>query len=129
VVTEILPYAFANSIVGAIEIPTTVREVSAASFDDCPRLSYIRVSAGNEHLSESDGVLYNGDGSVLLYCPVGRSGKDLTLHTSLRRIAAGAFADCPALQNVYFAGTSAEWHSMIVGDDNNALYRATLCFE
>ena len=128
VVTEILPYAFANSIVGAIEIPTTVREVSAASFDDCPRLSYIRVSAGNEHLSESDGVLYNGDGSVLLYCPVGRSAKTLTLHPALQRIAAGAFAACDGLETVCFGGSTAEWHNIIVGDENDALYAASLRF-
>ena len=127
-VTEILPYAFAGSIVGSVEIPTTVVTLSAASFADCERLAYVRVAAGNPALLESDGVLYNGDGSVLLYCPAGRSARELVLHPALKRIAAGAFARCPALNVIHFAGSTAEWHSMIVGDENNALYAASFRF-
>ncbi len=127
-VTEILPYAFAGSIVGSVEIPTTVTTLSAASFADCERLSYVRVAAGNTALTESDGVLYTADGTTLLYCPAGRSARELTLHTSLKRIAAGAFSECPALDVVHFAGSTAEWHNVIVGDENNALYAAKLMF-
>ena len=127
-VVEILPHAFAGSIVGALEIPTTVQSVSAESFAGCERLAYVRVAAGNEALTESDGVLYSADGSVLIYCPAGRSARELTLHPALRRIAAGAFAACAALDTVRFAGTTAEWHNIIVGDENNALYAARLVF-
>lgn len=127
-VTEILPGAFAGSIVGSIEIPTTVKALSAASFSGCERLAYVRVAAGNEAFIESDGALYTADGSMLIYCPAGRSARSLTLHTSLRRIAAGAFASCNALDTVYFTGSTAEWHNIIVGDENNALYAARLCF-
>lgn len=127
-VTEILPGAFAGSIVGSVEIPTTVKALSAASFSGCERLAYVRVAAGNEAFVESDGALYTADGSMLLYCPAGRSARSLTLHTNLRRIAAGAFASCGALDTVYFTGSTAEWHNIIVGDENNALYAARLCF-
>ncbi|MBQ8357919.1 MAG: hypothetical protein IJX39_08960 [Clostridia bacterium] len=127
-VTEILPNAFADSIVGAVEIPTTVKTLSAASFFGCERLAYVRVAAGNEAFLESDGVLYSADGSTLIYCPAGRSARELTLHPSLKRIAAGAFAVCDALDVVCFAGTTAEWHNIIVGDENNALYAASLKF-
>lgn len=127
-VIEILPGAFAGSIVGSVEIPTTVKALSAASFLGCERLAYVRVAAGNETFIESDGALYTADGSVLLYCPAGRSARSLTLHKSVKRIAAGAFASCEALDTVYFAGSTAEWHNIIVGDENNALYAARLCF-
>ena len=127
-VTEILPYAFAGSIVGAVEIPTTVKVASAASFADCPRLGYVRVAAGNEALTECDGALYSGDGSVLLYCPAGRTAKSLTLDERIKRIAAGALARCDALEAVIFAGTTAAWHGVIVGDENDALYGASLRF-
>ena len=127
-VIEILPGAFAGSIVGSIEIPTTVRTLSAASFSGCERLSYVRVAAGNEALVEADGALYTADGTTLLYCPAGRSARSLTLHKSIKRIAAGAFASCEALDTVYFTGTTSEWHNMIFGDENNALYAARLCF-
>ena len=128
-VTEILPHAFAGSVVGAIELPSTVTTLSAASFAGCERLALVRVASGNAVFLEQDGVLYSADGKTLLYCPVGRSAAELTLHESLRRIAAGAFAACPALTTVYFAGTTAEWHTLIVGDDNDALYNAKLCFQ
>lgn len=127
-VSEILPGAFAGSIVGSVEIPTTVKTLSAASFSGCERLAYVRVAAGNEAFIESDGALYTADGSMLIYCPAGRSARSLTLHKSIKRIAAGAFASCEALDTVYFTGTTAEWHNIIVGDENNALYAARLCF-
>lgn len=127
-VTEILPNAFAGGIVGSIEIPTTVKVLSAASFSNCERLAYVRVAAGNESFIESDGALYTADGSILLYCPAGRNARSLTLHKNVKRIAAGAFASCIALDTVYFKGTTAEWHNIILGDENNALYAARLCF-
>lgn len=127
-VTEILPYAFAGSIVGSVELPTTLITVTAASFADCERLSYVRVAAGNPALLESDGALYTADGTVLLYCPAGRSARELTLHTSLKRIAAGALRSCPALGVIRFWGSTAEWHGIIVGDENDALYAAKLMF-
>ncbi len=127
-VTEILPYALKDSIVGAIELPTTVVTLSAASFAGCNRLAYVRVSAGNPAFAEEDGVLYTADGTTLIYCPSGRSATGLTLSARLSRIAAGAFADCTTLKTVSFAGTTSEWHNVIVGDDNDPLYAATLRF-
>ena len=126
-VTEILPYALKDSIIGAVEIPTTVRVLSAASFAGCARLSYVRVAAGNEWYSEYEGALYSADGSTLVYCPTGRGG-ELKLHTALSRIAAGAFADCTGLKTVVYQGTTAAWHGVIVGDDNEALYGAGFRF-
>ena len=127
-VTEILPYALKDSIVGAIELPTTIVTLSAASFAGCNRLAYVRVSAGNPAFAEEDGVLYTADGTTLIYCPSGRSATSLTLSARLCRIAAGAFADCTTLKTVSFAGTTSEWHNVIVGDDNDPLYAATLRF-
>jgi hypothetical protein len=127
-VVEILPFALQDSIVGAIEIPATVKVLSAASFAGCRRLSTIRVAAGNESFSEHGGVLYNAAGTTLVYCPAGLSSAELRLHTALRRIAAGAFAECHSLQTVAFKGTAAAWHGVIVGDENDPLYAASFRF-
>ena len=127
-VTEVLPYAFSGSIVGAIEIPTTVSVLSTASFAGCARLRVLRVAAGNTAYSEYDGVLYSADGSTLLFCPEGRTGTELRLHTALRRIAAGAFANCTGLGTVIYQGSTAAWHGVIVGDENEALYAAGFRF-
>lgn len=128
-VTAILPYAFAEGIVGAIELPSTVTTFTAESFAGCARLSYVRVASGNTSFLEYDGVLYTADGTTLLYCPAARSATTLQLHPSLRRIAAGAFSACSGLATVCFNGTTAEWHGVIVGDDNEALYAASMKFE
>ena len=128
-VTAILPYAFAEGIVGAIELPSTVTTLTAESFAGCVRLSYVRVASGNTSFLEYDGVLYTADGTTLLYCPAARSATTLQLHPSLRRIAAGAFSACSELATVCFNGTTAEWHVVIVGDDNEALYAARMKFE
>ncbi|MBQ3483204.1 MAG: leucine-rich repeat protein [Clostridia bacterium] len=127
-VTEILPYAFSGSIVGAIEIPSSVRVLSAESFAGCTRLAYLQISASNGSFLESDGALYSKDGRVLLYCPPGRSGSSLVLHANLTRVAAGAFAACSDLQTVTFQGSIARWQAVTVGDDNEALYAASLRF-
>lgn len=127
-VTEILPYAFSGSVVGAIEVPASVRVLSAESFAGCTRLAYLRIDAANGAYLESDGALYSKDGRVLLYCPPGRSGGSLVLHANLVRVAAGAFAACTDLQTVTFQGSTAQWQAVIVGDDNESLYAASMRF-
>lgn len=127
-VTAILPGAFTGSIVGAIELPATLTTLSAESFAGAQRLTYVRVASGNTAYMEYDGVLYSADGKTLLYCPAGRTAKELSLHPDIHRIAAGAFAACQSLTTVYFSGTTSEWHGLIVGDDNEPLYAANLKF-
>lgn len=123
-VTEILPYALQDSIIGAIELPASMETVTPASFAGCPRLSYVRVASGSRFFSETDGVLYSADGTTLVYCPAGMKAAELTLNRGLKRILAGAFGACTGLQTVVFPGTTSEWHSVIVGDDNQPLYTA-----
>ena len=127
-VTEILPYAFSGSIVGAIEIPTTVEVLSAASFKGCARLAYLCVATGNKSFMAYDGALYSADGKTLLYCPAANIATELLLHPALTRVAAGAFADCTGLGSVVFSGSVSAWQSVIVGDENEALYAASLSF-
>ena len=127
-VTEILPYAFRDSIITAIEIPATVIILNATSFYGCPRLNCVRVAAGNGAFLESDGALYTSDGATLVYCPPYRTSSELVLYKGIRRIAAGAFAECTGLVNVIFQGTTSMWHTVIVGDDNAPLYAAGFRF-
>lgn len=127
-VTEILPYAFADTIVGAIELPGSITTLTVASFAGCERLAYVRVAADNTTFLEYDGVLYSASGEVLLYCPGGRASREVHLHPALSRIAAGAFADCAVLSAVHFPGSTSRWHALIVGDGNEVLYSAGLKF-
>ena len=128
-VIEILPYALRDSIVTAIEIPTSVRVLSAASFAECPRLAYVHVAKGSSYYSESDGVLYNAEKTTAIYCPVARAESELRLPSNLCRINAGAFAACVGLRTVIFEGSTSRWQSITVGDENDALYAAAFKFE
>ena len=128
VVTEILAGALTSSTITAVEIPAGVTALSADAFAGCSRLAHVRVVSGNKSFLVEDGALYTADGKTLLYCPVARATRELTLHASLTRIAAGAFASCPTLTTVYFAGTTADWRSIQIGDDNDALYEAAFKF-
>ncbi len=127
-VVGILTGALTSDSVSAVEIPATVTALDADSFVGCTRLSHVRVAAGNKSLLVKDGVLYTADGKTLLYCPVARGARELSLHQSLTHIAAGAFAKCPGLTTIYFAGSTADWRNIRIGDDNDALYEAAFKF-
>ena len=127
-VTSILPGALKSDTVSAIEIPASLTTLCADSFAGCARLAHIRAEAGNKSFLVEDGALYTANGQTLLYCPVARGARELSLHSALTHIAAGAFASCPALTTVYFAGSTADWRNIRIGDDNDALYEAAFKF-
>lgn len=127
-VTEILPYAFRDSVVGAVEIPATVKTLSALSFAGAVRLGIIQLAEGSPYFLVEDGVLYTLGGDTLICCPAGRTAESLSLHGALTRVAAGAFSECAALKTVSFKGTVSAWHNVIVGDGNEALFAAGFTF-
>ena len=127
-VVGILTGALTSDSVSAIEIPAGVTSLNADSFAGCTRLMHVRVAAGNQSFLVQDGALYTADGKTLLYCPVARGSRELSLHPSLTHIAAGAFASCPSLTTVYYAGSTADWRGICIGDDNDALYEAAFKF-
>ena len=75
---------------------------------------------------EYEGGIYSADGRTLLFFPRGKNVSELTLHKNVRRIAADALADCTTIQTIRFAGSSAEWQALVVGDGNDVLKTATL---
>lgn len=127
-VVGILTGALASESVSAVEIPAGVTALDADSFAGCKKLMHVRVAAGNQSFLVQDGALYTANGQTLLYCPVARGSRELSLHKSLTHIAAGAFAECPSLSTVYFAGSTADWRNIRIGDDNDALYEAAFKF-
>jgi hypothetical protein len=127
-VVGILAGALKSESVSAVEIPATVTALDADSFAGCTQLAHVRIASGNKDFLVQDGALYSADGKTLLYCPVARGARELSLHRSLTHVAAGAFARCPQLTTIYFAGSSADWRSIRIGDDNDALYEAAFKF-
>lgn len=140
--------AFAQCGLEEIRIPDGVVRIEEAAFLNCPAKtvwigsglntlgtdaligSYrISVDAQNASFSSRDGVLFNEDQTVLLFCPLGKVGfypvpagvleiapraffsqRSLTriaLPSSVVNIHPWAFARCTALQNVVISNASA----------------------
>lgn len=127
-VVGILTGALASDSISAVEIPATVTALDADSFAGCTRLAHVRIASGNKSFLIEDGAIYTANGQTLLYCPVARGARELTLHSALTHIAAGAFSKCPSLTTIYFAGSTADWRNICIGDGNDALYEAAFKF-
>ena len=81
-----------SAIEGGIIIPKTVEQFTAASVDDCEKLTAIYVEEGNAKYKSIDGILYSADGKILVRCPVGRIGA-VILTEGTEQIGAQAFLD------------------------------------
>ena len=83
-----------------VEIPASVTTVGKNDvFEGCRSLEEITVAAGNKNFTAQDGILYNADKTAVLICPPGKSG-DVTLPTTVTRIAGSAFKGCAKLTGV-----------------------------
>ena len=82
--------AFQDCALETIEIPASVTEIGENVFIGCANLKEIRVAADNPNYSSIDGVLYNKDGTELIYCPEGKTGT-LVLPLQTERVYRGAF--------------------------------------
>lgn len=140
--TEIGNRAFMGSGIKEVVLPDRLRSLGSCAFEGTPltlleipaatrivdnkigmmkNLREIRVADGNEYYSVSDGVLYDGRGSMLLFCPVARTGaltvpdgvtqiaeyalsgtaiSSVSLPRTLREIGSHAFSECSKLSYV-----------------------------
>lgn len=77
-------------------------------FDDfslsAPALEEFEVDLFNQHYTSSDGILYNNEKTILLRCPVAKSG-DIVIPDSVTQIgdecSFGGFMDCRKLKTIY----------------------------
>ena len=91
---EVIEYfAFGNcSALTSINIPASVERIDTNAFDGCSLLKEINVDQDNKHYSSVDGILYNKEGTEVIYCPIGKSGT-VTLGSGVERVADYAFKD------------------------------------
>ena len=64
----------------------------------CNHLTSVNVTAGGKYFSSKDGLLYNADGSELIFCPRGLT--DVTIPEGVERIGDHAFFYCRILEKV-----------------------------
>jgi len=73
-----------------ITIPSSVQSIGEVAFAQCKNLTAIHVDPGNPYYKSINGVLFNKDGTELIWCPKQISGT-YTLPRSVEKIKAGAF--------------------------------------
>ena len=81
-----------------IEIPSAVCQVLPSS--GCTSLQAITVSAANSNFKSQDGVLLNGNGTEIVWFPMGKQG-EYTLPSSVTSIADYAFKECSITKFVF----------------------------
>ena len=95
---EIADCAFMGcSSLTSLTIPASVTSIGNAF--DCPNMTSIQVAAGSQNFQSIDGVVYSADGTVLRFCPNGKSGS-FTIPASVTSIGDNAFMNCSALTGV-----------------------------
>ena len=75
----------------SIYIPASVEEISENAFAGCSSLAEINVDADNKYYSSIDGILYNKEGTEVIYCPTAKTGV-ITLGLDVERVADYAFS-------------------------------------
>jgi len=116
-VTSIGDYAFddCQNLTGPITIPSSVTSIGTYSFRSCSGLSgelaipssvtsigflafyycsgFIMVDPADPNYSSADGVLFNKDKTMLIFCPQYKNGS-YTIPSSVTSISSSAFLDC-----------------------------------
>lgn len=85
----------------SITVPASVAELTPSA--GCISLESISVSAANTNYSSVDGVLMNGDGTGILWFPMGKKG-EFTLPSTVTTIGDYAFRDCNIERFVFADG-------------------------
>ena len=146
-VNSIGRYAFANCYnLTGLHFPASLRIIDSNAFAICG-IKEITVSEDNPYYNSIDGVLFNEDGTKLVYAGarVGKytvpdgvvtigfgafqnalSMQEVTLPVSLKTVESDAFGYSSHISNVYYLGTQEQWENVSVSWGNNALTYATL---
>ncbi|MES2659553.1 MAG: leucine-rich repeat domain-containing protein [Verrucomicrobiota bacterium] len=98
-VEVIEPEAFSYcSMLETLDLPASVTNVTAASFA-ITDLKRINVATGNRRYSSVDGILYNKDRTLLISCPVLKSGS-VKIPAGVKRLGEKSFLRCRNLKSV-----------------------------
>ncbi len=79
----------------SINLPATVKDINVFAFSGCSSLEEINVDENNPYYSSIDGILYNKEGTKVIYCPPAKAGV-ITLEKNVTEIGDYAFAESKA---------------------------------
>ena len=84
----------------SITIPGSVTFIDDSAFARCTSLTSITVDSQNQNYSSENGVLYNKDKTILIYCPMGKTEESFTMPNSVTDIGNDAFRGCENLTSI-----------------------------
>ena len=140
------------SCLNSITLPEGVTTIGEDAFDWCGSLkdvsitdlaAWCSIAFGNETanpLYEAENLYLNGELVETLEIPEGvtmiRQGlfrnaaciRRVALPKSLKGVAANAFYGCRKIQEVFYAGSEAEWNALPIATGNDPLKNATIYF-
>lgn len=113
-VMEIEDNAFLNCRnLTRLTIPGGVKEIGGVLEDvvgGCSSLKAIIVAPDNKYYASASGVLLSKDRTVLLRCPLGKTG-DFEIPEGISEISNGAFANCEGITSVSMPESVTKIHS------------------
>ena len=80
-------------------VSSSVTSIGSGALNGCSGLTSFTVAQGNSAFSSTNGVLFNKDKTLLLFCAGGKTG-DYTIPDGVTSIAEGAFQGCSGLTSV-----------------------------
>lgn len=119
-VTSIGDYTFRSCVkLSAAELGQGLKYLGAGTFQGCAELTSIVIPEGVESIGYLDGTSECG----ATFCDCTKL-TTVTLPASLKNVYRRAFDGCTALSIVNYGGTSAQWASVVIGEENAPLTAA-----
>ena len=122
----------------SINIPESVTAIGNSAFDDCSRLTSINIpesvtAIGARAFCECSGLTEIEIPESLTGISAGLFLEDsglrrVALPKGLKGVAANAFDGCRNIQEVFYAGSEAEWNALPIATGNDPLKNATIYF-
>lgn len=88
-----------SGLITSFNIPTMIHDFPADNLIACDKLETITVSEGNTAFKAVDGILYNYDLTVAVFCPNAKTGR-IVLPSSVKHIGDYCFYGCKNLKDV-----------------------------
>lgn len=93
--------AFEKSGLEEITIPKSVVKIDSQAFNNCKNLASIKVDSENKnYFSDSDGILFSKDKTLLIQYPAGRKNTEYTVSESVETIGEYAFGGAEYLEQI-----------------------------
>ena len=143
-------YAFLGcSKLLSIAIPSEVNEIGTYVFDECTALIAIDVNGNNLVYKSVNGVLFDKSGKTLIRYAAGKTNDTYVIPGNVSSVGCSAFASSNNLKNIilsknviaieyrafynidsitdiYYAGNSEEWESIVKGSFNAGIANADI---